>query len=513
LLLMNCRMDPALPIARLSSLRKLELFKIKGMTHLPDDLWQLPDLRELTIIDCSDFDHIPDDIPADAKLESLILDVEISRLLTSLCGLSNLTRLTIASAKTEELPDGLSRLTSLRILALNKTNVSRLPPNMDRLTNLEEVMLSTVRAGIGGAFRMPMPAMRRLDIAKVAANAQNIDWSGLRGLTDLRIALANDQSQLHPSIGSLSSLQTLTFNDCGGLTTLPAAISGLSSLAGLHLGKLRTDFTLPDAISGLASLRVLYASGNGHELHIPPTIRLPTSLTAMAMMQVDTQLPPSLSTLSRLRELRVDYDFTEKGSLPVLRRMPSVRHLVVKIVNFDADQGICEMLAHASLTCLKMVSHPANNLAPVLGILPTLTNLRELHLMQTTNNGDFPEPAVLEIPSSISKLTSVTYLALKFSVAAGPPEGLFLLTSLRRLELGFYDSVSTNELAATRLSPAVSKLVNLRDLQLLPQMMLCASITRLSALTSVRAKGDGDLEHQEAVKALLNRRVKYMSSL
>jgi hypothetical protein len=59
----------------------------------------------------------------------------------------------------------------------------------------------------------------------------------------------------------------------------------------------------------------------------------------------------------------------------------------------------------------------------------------------------------------------------------------------------------------TRLSPAVTSLANLRDLKLPPETVLCTAITRPTKLTSVIVRKDGDAGHQEAVRALFNRKV------
>jgi hypothetical protein len=61
----------------------------------------------------------------------------------------------------------------------------------------------------------------------------------------------------------------------------------------------------------------------------------------------------------------------------------------------------------------------------------------------------------------------------------------------------------------TRLSPAISKLVNLRELELRNDMTLCADVISLPELTSVHGRWVGDREHEKAVNALLARGVKY----
>jgi hypothetical protein len=483
---------------------------IKDMTHLPDDLWQLPDLRELELNMCPNLEHIPDNIPADAKIESLSLHGGKISLPSSLCGLGNLTSLFFLCRSTDALPDDFLRLTSLRRLSFHKG--ARLPPSMEGLIKLEEVHLGYLNdINTGSAFSQPMPAMRRLDIDSVA-NVHTIDMSGLTGLTELSIELMEHQSQLHPSIGSLSSLQRLTIGICGGLMALPAEIGQLTNLTALHLGDFfdpRGEFTIPEAISGLVRLRELRVTSSA--THMPQPMKLPTSLTTLHMGGA-VKLPASLSTLSRLHTLEFTLPESALDTLPALRNMPSVRHLKVSICNAVTDQRVGKMLAYANLTFLHVLRRRQdNNMGPVHAALPTLINLRELRLLVNCSALE-PEPVepltpALDLPSSISNLSRLTSLCLCTPCNSIPP-GVFLLTSLHAL--GIYCTCGlpcAKKKKPTRLSSAVSKLVNLRTLDLRNDVTLCDAVTSLPELTSVSVQWDGDFQHQRAVKALLARGV------
>jgi Leucine-rich repeat (LRR) protein len=515
LLLTNCHIDPALPIARLSNIRKLEFDGMDDLFYLPDDLWQLPNLRELYVVNGHKLEHIPDDITTDAKLEKLHLnEVNIVRLPSSLCALNNLTSLEIVDSDVEILPDNFTQLTSLRNLNIVGTNITRLPPNMERLVNMEEVHFAGSSLDIGGAFSKLMPSMRRLRVREVA-NADNIDWSGLTGLAELETFLGEAQSQLHPSIGCLRSLGKLKL-DCGGLTTLPAEIGQLTSLASLHLVNPQDDFTLPEAISGLVSLRELSVNSD-FWVHMPQAMQLPTSLTQLDLYGGIAQLPASLTTLLRLRVLAIECMEPTLDSLPALRNMPSLRLVVLRFSDTHIDQRVSEMLAHAvSLTHLFVQGQLQGGLAPVYDVLPTLTGLRHLRLMLPEDEDEVerynvPEPAALDIPSSISSLTSLTYLFLDSPCAQIPP-AVFLLPSLQVLEFQ-HDSTcyAADELAPPRLSPAISNLVNLRRLLFsTDDILMCAAITSLTKLTEIRHPQHdyrSDSEHWVALQALRARGV------
>jgi Leucine-rich repeat (LRR) protein len=495
------------------------LYYLEGLDHLPDDLWQLPDLRELDVEGCDHIEQIPDNIPADAKLEGLRINRgKHERLPSSLCALSNLTRLDIGTTCTEALPDQLSRLTSLRILSLERTRVSCFPPNMERLVNLEDVQLCNMRADIGGAFSKPMPGMRRLRITN-AANTHDLDMSGLTGLTELSIGLFDgegdedgEDDELHTSIGSLGSLKRLVLENCAGLTTLPAEIGQLTNLTALHMDSLWEDFTLPKTISGLISLRELVIDNDRYsEFYLPPTIRLPAALTALMIKCPVSCIPASYTNLTRLRDLELHCADGTLDSPPALSKLPSLRGLTLRICDLWESTSflhVAEMLTHASLTRLSMHFDNKEDLALVHEILPTLTGLRELNLfVAEISNERAPDDD--DISSPIANLSRLTLLRLIGAPGGLIPPWVFQPTSLQALHIDthhMFTMGSSKEPA--RLSPAVTSLANLRDLRLPKKTILPTAITRLTKLTSVHVREDGDAEHQEAVRALLSRKVK-----
>jgi Leucine-rich repeat (LRR) protein len=474
--------------------------------RLPADLWQLPELRVLHFQTCPELVGLPENIPAAAKLDTLIIEGAPSfrRLPSSLCALSNLTNLILSGTNIEALPEFITQLTSLRVLIARNAGFPSLPPNMDRLTNLEVVKLDDVI--IGAAFSNPMPSMRRLKIHE-ASHVQNTNFSGLASLSKLVMALKRDESQLNPSIWSLSSLEQLVMEDCGGLTTLPAELGRLTNLRTLHLAN-SEPFTLPEAISSLVSLRELVLGKSiqpflSIQLTFPEAIRLPTSLTSLRMHGIVNSLPPTLTSLSRLRHFTLGCSVIQGESLPSLRTMPSPRDLRVEFGDFT-DDNVSRMLSHASLTRLCVVRIVADDLDPVMSALTTLTNLRELHFLvhpqAEPEPGDGPlDPA---IPESITNLSRLTYLSLH---TPRLPGGVFLATSLQILQL---DHTYLQEEAPDepqQLSHEIFRLVNLRILDLPLRVELCSSVTRLSKLVEVRAQWDGDIEHRETIKELIQR--------
>jgi hypothetical protein len=500
-----CIIDPAAPIAGLSSLRKLQLFTV---SHFPADLWQLPDLRELHVDDThTGGERLPANIPAHAKLEKLLLaGGKCDHVLSSLCALSNLTYLRTKDTVVA-LPDNISQLTSLRVLLLLEQLAEGCPPNLDRLTNLEELHLS-MEENTNDAFSKPLPNVRAMHVIKMG-DVEGLDWSFLPGLTALTIALFPDQARLHPSIGCLTNLQALDLDECGGLKSLPAEISRLTNLTALRLRDVRS-FTLPDAVSSLVRLRQLGAYGSlGCVFRVRQTVRLPASLTSLEIfgfgMILVLQAP--LTTLTRLRHLHIDLSFMTGGNLPALRSMPRVRSLELGI---DAnDKRVAVMLKDASLTRLNVTWTAFYSMAAVIDVLPTLTNLRELHLTRAVvpETVDFPEEAVLYLPKSITRLSRLACLSL-ISPCPPFPREVFLLTSLQELNVCLCEGADEDD-TPTRLSPAVSNLVNLCAIKLPPGMMLCAAITSLRELTSVEHVYDGgDAEHHEAARALRARGVR-----
>jgi Leucine-rich repeat (LRR) protein len=492
------------PIAGLSNLRELAVHSMQDLTRFPADIWQLPELRRVRIEGCKDLGSLPDNIPADAKLESFHITSSESfrHLPSSLCALSNMTNLYVGYTAVEALPDQFTLLTRLRRLEFDYAPISRLPPSMDGLESLEVVRFRDLDAEIGGAFAKPMPSMRHLSMERVA-NVQNIDFNGLTGLTRLELSLTADQSQLPPSIGRLSSLRELTIEDCGGLTTLPAEIGQLTNLRVLRLFDHQGDFTLPEAVSSLASLSVMHIGGEG-TLRVPQTIPWPATLTMLEMDGDEIQLPPTLTNLSRLHQLTIECSAATLDTLPALRNMPSLRRLTADLLAIEADARVREMLTHASLTYLRVRVQGELSMAPVIEALSTLTRLRELNVTirsrpQTPHRT--AQPAAASPPIN---LTTLTYLSFTSHDSTVSP-WVFQLVSLQRLD---YKHLQEGSLIH-RLSPDVSKLVNLRSLEIYwSQIWLCAAVTALSKLTRLHCgDGQGDTEHRQAVDMLLQRGV------
>jgi hypothetical protein len=501
--LTHCIIDPAVPIAGLSILRKLQLSTV---SHFPADLWQLPDLRELHVDDThTGGERLPANIPAHAKLEKLDLAGGVcDRLFRPLCALSNLTYLRTKDTVVA-LPDNISQLTSLRVLHLMEQLAMGCPPNLDRLTNLEELRLSMVE-NTNNAFSKPLPSVREMHVITMG-NVESLDWSFLPGLTALTIALFANQTRLHPSIGCLTNLQALELSHCLCLGTLPAEIGRLTNLTALRLLD-AINFTLPDAVSSLVRLRQLQAYGDlGNTFRLRQTVRLPASLTSLEISGTLIAPQAPLTALTRIRHLQIDLSSLAEESLPALRTMPSVRSLELCI---DANyKRVTGMLKDASLRRLSVTWTGFFSMAAVIDVLPTLTNLRELHLTRaiTPTSVHFPKGGVLYLPESITRLSRLACLNL-ISPSPSFPREVFLLTSLQELNVCLCEGADKDD-TPTRLSPAVSNLVNLCAIKLPPGMMLCAAITSLRELTSVEHNHDGrDAEHHEAAKALRARGVR-----
>jgi hypothetical protein len=357
--------------------------------------------------------------------------------------------------------------------------------------------------------------MRRLGIAE-AGNLEDINLGGLTGLTELTLDLTMEQSQLPPSIGRLNSLQRLVFYNSGGLTTLPDEIGRLTNLTCLRVDDCPSEvFTLPEAISSLVRLQFLSVSSaaGGYVLHVPQTIRLPASLLELHLHCFDIQLPASLTNLTQLSVMDFQCSAATLDTLPALCNMPSLRVLKADLSRTISDARVGEMLMHASLTSLRVTRHRHDNLGAVVEALPTLTNLRELHIDILASGQGPPNPAqpAVRKPPSMSSISKLTHLTLA-TVRAKLPSWVFKLTSLQHLTHTLYDDCNSNY-PYTGLNHAVSNLASLRVLQLPRKALLCSSVTRLSKLTKVHAQWDGDTEHQYAVAALLKRGVKFVPLL
>ncbi|XP_050257409.1 TMV resistance protein N-like isoform X30 [Quercus robur] len=358
-------------------LKKLVHFDLKfceNLVCLPNTICSLNSLERLDLCGCSNFDNLPENLGNLKGLKMLYLSgTAIKELPSSIDGLTTLTSLTLNDCKNlvclpsticslkllerldlsrcsnfDNLPENLGNLKGLEELYLSGTAIKELPSSIDGLTTLTSLTLNDCKNLV--CLPSSLNSLERLDFCG-RSNFDNLpeNLGNLKGLKNLHLS-GTAIKELPSSIDGLTTLTSLTLNDCKNLVCLPSTICSLKLLECLDLYGCSNFDNLPENLGNLKGLEELYLSGTAIK-ELPSSIDGLTTLTSLTLNDCKNLvcLPSSLNSLERL-------DFCGRS-------------------NFD-------------------------NLPENLG---NLKGLKNLHLSGT---------AIKELPSSIDGLTTLTSLTL-----------------------------------------------------------------------------------------------------
>ncbi|CAI5529597.1 unnamed protein product [Closterium sp. Naga37s-1] len=254
--------SPPPSFARLHALRTLRMEYdscFPSHVSLPEDLGQVAALEWLDLRGCC----LKDDLPQ------------------SLCDLSSLRRLFLASNYLQHLPSGISKLSRLEELTIHSCH-----------------SLETLSPGFGC-----LAALKKLSIRGGSRDYLPDTLAGLSSLEEVSLVHCSNRFRLPPSFCLLPRLRTLTLTSCNDLTTLPCNFCSLSSLQCLSVDLCNTFHHLPESFSALPSLTILSISNCPELSSLPETFGLLRRLTRLVIVECDsfTHLPSSFSSLSALR--------------------------------------------------------------------------------------------------------------------------------------------------------------------------------------------------------------------
>eukprot|EP00245_Coleochaete_scutata_P005882 TRINITY_DN1984_c0_g1_i1.p1 TRINITY_DN1984_c0_g1~~TRINITY_DN1984_c0_g1_i1.p1 ORF type:complete len:426 (+),score=57.25 TRINITY_DN1984_c0_g1_i1:125-1402(+) len=201
-------------------------------------------------------------------------------------------------------------LPQLRTLSLESaldSKLKALPEVIAQLTQLQELMLYE-----GGIRQLPNSLA---------------DMSNLRRLELRCLSLQS----LPSSIGHMQSLEALVISNCTSMTGLPDALSNLKSLRSLVIDRCGIR-ELPEALGELSSLEVLelkacmWLSGP-----LPDWLGQLRSLRKLCVWRCGllTGFPSSVSSLTHLRDLQVDYCCLIKELPKALFELPELEVVVI----------------------------------------------------------------------------------------------------------------------------------------------------------------------------------------
>ncbi|KAF5746660.1 TMV resistance protein N-like isoform X2 [Tripterygium wilfordii] len=214
-------------------------------------------------------------------------------------------------------------------------------------------------------------------------NLDYIDLSGHQKLEKLVLQRCSKITNLHKSIGSLSTLLFLNLEDCTSLIEFPSDVSGLKNLETLILSGCSQLKELPESMGHMRSLKELLLDK-----------------TAIAT------LPESISHLTNLEKLNLN-------RCQFLKRVPNCMGMLVSLKELTLSNTALEELPHS---------------------VGDLVNLEKLNLMWCKS--------LAEVPDNIGNLKSLTEFLIDSSAIRELPSSIGSLSFLKILSAGKCDFLS-----------------------------------------------------------------------
>ncbi|XP_050257404.1 TMV resistance protein N-like isoform X25 [Quercus robur] len=429
-------------------LKKLVHFDLKfceNLVCLPNTICSLNSLERLDLCGCSNFDNLPENLGNLKGLKMLYLSgTAIKELPSSIDGLTTLTSLTLNDCKNlvclpsticslkllerldlsrcsnfDNLPENLGNLKGLEELYLSGTAIKELPSSIDGLTTLTSLTLNDCKNLV--CLPSSLNSLERLDFCG-RSNFDNLpeNLGNLKGLKNLHLS-GTAIKELPSSIDGLTTLTSLTLNDCKNLVCLPSTICSLKLLECLDLYGCSNFDNLPENLGNLKGLEELYLSGTAIK-ELPSSIDGLTALTLLSLKDCENLvcLPSTICSLKLLERLDLsrcsNFDNLPEnlGNLKGLEEL-YLSGTAIKELPSSID-GLTTLTSLTLNDCKNLVCLPSSlnslerldfcgrsnfdNLPENLG---NLKGLKNLHLSGT---------AIKELPSSIDGLTTLTSLTL-----------------------------------------------------------------------------------------------------
>ncbi|XP_050257401.1 disease resistance protein RPV1-like isoform X23 [Quercus robur] len=432
-------------------LKKLVHFDLKfceNLVCLPNTICSLNSLERLDLCGCSNFDNLPENLGNLKGLKMLYLSgTAIKELPSSIDGLTTLTSLTLNDCKNlvclpsticslkllerldlsrcsnfDNLPENLGNLKGLEELYLSGTAIKELPSSIDGLTTLTSLTLNDCKNLV--CLPSSLNSLERLDFCG-RSNFDNLpeNLGNLKGLKNLHLS-GTAIKELPSSIDGLTTLTSLTLNDCKNLVCLPSTICSLKLLECLDLYGCSNFDNLPENLGNLKGLKNLHLSGTAIK-ELPSSIDGLTTLTSLTLNDCKNLvcLPSIICSLNSLERLDL-YGCSNFDNLPenlgnlkglknlhlsgtAIKELPSSIDGLTTLTSLtlnDCKNLVCLPSTICSLNSLERLDLcGCSNFDNLLENLGNLNGLKNLHLSGT---------AIKELPSSIDGLTTLTSLTL-----------------------------------------------------------------------------------------------------
>ncbi|XP_050257416.1 disease resistance protein RPV1-like isoform X36 [Quercus robur] len=366
-------------------LKKLVHFDLKfceNLVCLPNTICSLNSLERLDLCGCSNFDNLPENLGNLKGLKNLHLSgTAIKELPSSIDGLTTLTSLTLNDCKNLVcLPSIICSLNSLERLDLyGCSNFDNLPENLGNLKGLKNLHLSgtaikELPSSIDGLTTLTSLTLN--DCKNLVCLPSTI--CSLNSLERLDLCGCSNFDNLLENLGNLNGLKNLHLSGTA-IKELPSSIDGLTTLTSLTLWSCRNLVCLPNTICCLISLECLEISGCSSFEYLPENLGNVKGLKKLGLSgSAIKELPSSIERLMHLTSLNL-LDCFNLGCLP---------------------NTTCGFKFHGTLdlsTCSRF-----KNLPEMPWIIEGLLML------------DLSNTVIEEMPSSIGRLTDLTALTLRF---------------------------------------------------------------------------------------------------
>ncbi|KAH0899794.1 hypothetical protein HID58_049362, partial [Brassica napus] len=219
----------------------------------------------------------------------------------------------------------LFKLQRLRVLnlAYNDLGSSEIPSQLGTLKELTLLNLSnTLSSGPIPTELLHLTKLVSLDLSSNSLSAQksflNNLSQNLTNLEELNLGLVDISSEIPPNISKLSSLKSLSLDECNlnnslvfldlswiSLGNLPVSINNLKHLTTLKLGFCNLHGQISSSLGNLTNLSTLDLSSNFFNGHIPSSFGNLLHLTSLVLSsnRLSGQIPPSFANLNQLTTL------------------------------------------------------------------------------------------------------------------------------------------------------------------------------------------------------------------
>ncbi|CAJ1939979.1 unnamed protein product [Sphenostylis stenocarpa] len=249
------------------------------------------------------------------------------------------------------------------------------------------------------------------------------DLSGCECLLKIDLENCINLTNIHESIGSLSTLRSLNLTRCSSLINLPIDVSGLKQLESLFLSGCSEIKALPENIGILKSLKALHANDTAIA-ELPQSIFRLTKLERLVLegCQNLRRLPSSLGLLCSLQELSLYNSGLEElpDSVGSLENLETLNLMWCKSLTVIPD-SVGNLM---SLTELLIDKTAIKELPTTVGFL---SYLRELSVGNCV--------LLTQLPKSIKNLASVVDLQLDGTAVTNLPDEIGEMKLLRKLNL------------------------------------------------------------------------------